>query len=495
MSKGKINCDYQIKQLRKRLVKIMINNEVSKICRTMKMSNYNIIVKDRDDNLVIYNFLAGLPSLTKVMKSEADAFSKVFFNDPIIKGSNCEKYIEITKKLLEVGILVDSNIDESVLFEAKTFEEIYDNRLFLTILPTGKCNFNCSYCLEAEQPLSRERMTVSAQEAVIKFVQKNIHNYSGLHVVWFGGEPLLEISTIKQLSEKLIKICKARCIPYTAQTTTNGFCLDGATFNAMYKHKVYNYMITVDGFKEQHDKCRYMHNGAGTYDTIMKNLIEIRDNKQYRFAHITIRVNITREVLDVMDEFILYLDSTFSNDPRFSFLFMPVVNYSKTKPTDETFVSKQEVSERLRNNSVYMDKFMQKNTSVGLITPTDKCLASLKNSYVFAPDLRVYKCNAHYDRDDNCIGYIDLDGNMRIDNALHGKWYLMDEILHKIDNTCDKCFYRPACYINGKNCPYQYLKNVKERNTCPLKINGFSERLEKEVLDAAEKFSCFVVSM
>lgn len=459
------------------------------------MSKYNIVVNDKDDNLIIYNFLIGLPSLTKIMKSDVNTFSKLFLERTVINASDCEKYIELAKKLLELGILVDKDVDESVLYDAKSFEEIYDNRFHLTILPTGKCNFNCSYCLEAEQPLSHERMTVKTQEAVIKFVQKNIHKYSGLHVSWFGGEPLLETSTIKQLSEKLIRICKARCIPYSAQTTTNGFCLDGATFDTLYKQKIYDYMITVDGFKEQHDKCRCMHNGAGTYDTIMKNLINIRDNKQYRFAHIAIRVNITREVLDVIDEFILYLDSTFSDDPRFTFLFIPVVNYSKTKPTDEVFVSTQEVSERLNNNSVYMNKFLSKNANTELIIPTTRCLASLKNSYVIAPDLRVYKCNAHYDMADNCVGYIDLDGNMMIDEALHGKWYLMNEFLNRTYAFCSECFYRPACIINGKNCPYRYLTNTKKSVACPLKTDGFIEIIKKEVSDAADKFSCFVVSL
>lgn len=117
----------------------MIENRVNKICKTMKMSKYNFIVNDDNDNLVIYNFLVGLPSLTKIMKTDKDIFRKLFIGKSVIHGSDCEKYKEIVTRLMEVGILVDSDIDEGVLYDAKSYEEIYDNKLYLTILPTGRC--------------------------------------------------------------------------------------------------------------------------------------------------------------------------------------------------------------------------------------------------------------------------------------------------------------------------------------------------------------------
>lgn len=474
---------------------MMVKNEVSKLCKTMKMSKYNIIVSDKDGNLIIYNFLVGIPSLIKIMKSDVDTFNSLFLESDEIKDSDCMQHMELTKKLLELGILVDRDINEGVLYEEKAFEEIYDNRLHLTILPTGRCNFNCSYCIEAEQSFCRERMTVKNQEAVIKYVQKNIHKYTGLHVAWFGGEPLLEASMIHELSEKLIKICNARCIPYTAETTTNGFFLDADTFDMLYRDKIYEYMITIDGFKKQHDKSRFLHNGAGTYDVIMKNLIDIRDNKQHRFANIIVRVNITREVLMILDDFIQYLDDTFSGDSRFTFLFIPVVNYSKTKPNDDTFVSAKEVMEKLNNNSLYVEKFMPSNTNMGLITPTTNCLSSLKNSYVITSDLKIYKCVAHFDMDDNYIGFIDAQGNMKLDEALDKKWYLTSEFLCRASDSCVECFYRPVCQSDGRNCPYKYLNNSKKYIDCPLKEDGFVEALKTAIIDLSDKLTGYVVTL
>jgi uncharacterized protein len=50
-------------------------------------------------------------------------------------------------------------------------------------------------------------MSKNIQDEIIQFVKENIHKYTGLHVAWFGGEPLLATNCINYLSENFIKIC------------------------------------------------------------------------------------------------------------------------------------------------------------------------------------------------------------------------------------------------------------------------------------------------
>ena len=462
----------------------------------LKWSKYNFTTYDQEDNLIIYNFLNGKPSLTKIMKPDVEQFKKMFLTSKEIHISLWEKYAAVAERLLEAGILVDVDTDENVLYDAKYYKEVFDNKLVLIILPTGKCNFNCSYCLESEQSFYRGAMTVKSQNAILKFVQKQIHHHNELQVSWFGGEPLLEPQVIKYLSENFINICKARLIPYSAQITTNGYLLDDDTFDMLYKLKIYNYMITVDGFAEQHDKQRFTHGGKGTYNVIMQNLLRIRDNKKYKFAHINIRVNITKSVLDILDNFIFFLESLFSDDPRFSFTFVPAKNYSNGDNVDEDiFVDSEKVTSHLLKNKVYSNKLYPENLMSHLIAPGQGCSSALKNSYVITPDLKIFKCCAHYDMKSNNIGHIDSAGNLIIDETLHNKWYLANKFVKKTTDACRDCFYMPACPNSGKNCPAQYLMQGSKAAFCPRRSDNFITALTESVLYAVNKYPYITIAL
>lgn len=461
----------------------------------MKMSMYNFMTSDEDGNLIIYNFLHRLSSLTKVMKPDIEKFTEIFLNNTTIYRSSCEQYAEAVDHLLQSGILVDASVDERALCDAKYYQEAFDNTLVLVILTTGKCNFNCTYCYEAEKPVFRGAMSLESQKAVLKFIQKRIHNHSKLCVSWFGGEPLLEPRTIKYLSEKFIKTCNARLMPYSAQVTTNGFLLDADMFDMLYNLKVYTYVVTIDGFKEQHDKLRFTHDGKGTYDVILSNLLRIRDSKKYRFAHINIRVNITRGFLGILDDFMDTMNSLFGNDPRFSFTFVPAEDYSKDHYYSDMFVDNSEVTSRLLANEIYTSKFYPERYKKQLIDPEQGCIAGQKNTYVIAPDLKVYKCCVHYDMEENYIGQIDLNGNLLLDESVHSKWYLLNKLLNKTPFACRDCFYKPVCPSSGRGCPSTYLKQDSSNTRCPLQDHSFVTALTESILYTTRKYPYTVITL
>ena len=473
------------------MVMTMNKNEVSRAYQDMKMSKYNIYAEDKDGNLVIYNFMTGFSSLVMVKEPFKEKFKNMFVLSKVVHDPKLDDFGTVVTALLERGILIDANQDEDTLYYAKAYEDTYDNDLYMTVLTTGKCNFHCSYCLEEEQEFSKGRLTEEAQKAIVKFVRKNICNHKGLHLTWFGGEPLLEMDTIISLSQKMEKICRARYVPYAAQITTNGYMLNDENFQKLYESKVYNYMITVDGFKEQHDKYRCMHNGAGTYDVIMKNLLSIRDNPQYRFAHIIIRINVTREVLNVMDKLIEFLDDTFSADSRFRIMFVPVVNYSSKPVSCNEYISTPELSEKLNSNQLYLSKFKPEELNMYFLNPGRGCVSSLKNSFVFSPNLTVYKCVAHYDMAENRLGYLNMDGDLIIDENLHKRWYVLKD--KNMQEACKDCFYLPACADMSRGCPYRNFHSLKKPESCRLKEEGFVKELEKEVVFATKKYPYYII--
>jgi uncharacterized protein len=457
----------------------------------MKMSKYNFTTYDHEGNLIVYNFLTGLPSLTKVMKPDVEKFTKLFLTNLEINNISCEGHAETVDSLLNSGILVAGDTNENVLYDSIHYDEAYDSKLNLFILPTGECNFNCAYCFESKKPFFRGTMTLDAQNAILKFVQKQIPNHRSLRVAWFGGEPLLKHQIIKYLSNKFIKICDDRFLPYSAEITTNGFYLDADMFDMLYNLKVYSYMITLDGFKEQHDKLRFTRNGMGSYDVIMANLLKIRDNKKYRFAHIRIRVNMTKSFMDILDDFLYFIDSSFSDDPRFSFQFEPVTNFSESNSSDDDlYANYHELFPNLLKNEVYANKLYPEKHKIYPIDAGQMCVAKLKNSYVIAPNLNVYKCYVHYDMEFNNVGSISLNGDLLLDETLHKRWYLINKFVQKIPEACNDCFYLPVCHNGNKACPVRYIKPKPNAEPCPMDNEEHKKTLTTTILYAAQKYPC-----
>lgn len=207
--------------------------------KKLRMSKYNYTVFDDDGNLILYNFLTGLNSLTKVIKEDVEKFNQLFLSCENVEYSSFDECYKVVEQLTETGFLVDANMEESIYCDSFSYEDIFDSELVLTILPTGKCNFKCSYCFESDKSFFRTAMTMEKQNALLKFVQKVIPKHKSLTIGWFGGEPLLEPQIIKYLSENLIRMCNARFLPYSSEITTNGFFLDEKTFDMLYKLKIY----------------------------------------------------------------------------------------------------------------------------------------------------------------------------------------------------------------------------------------------------------------
>lgn len=67
--------------------------------------------------------------------------------------------------------------------------------LTATVLLTWSCNFRCIYCYEGAGELRCENMTKDRAGAIANFLIKCSEEQRGelIHVVLFGGEPLLNI--------------------------------------------------------------------------------------------------------------------------------------------------------------------------------------------------------------------------------------------------------------------------------------------------------------
>lgn len=218
--------------------------------------------------------------------------------------------------LVENGLLVPIEENGKVKREFLFSQMACENTLNLVITVTEKCNFVCKYCA---QDFNKGKMSEIVQENLLQFVRKNISNYNQMRVEWFGGEPLLCLDIIEKLSESFIKICRQAKKGYTVAITTNGYLLDLNTFKILLKNRVIAYQITLDGLKKEHDKQRCLTNENGTYERILTNLIDIKNNVNSGIFRINIRTNFTKEIVGNINNYLRFYEKTFEGDTRFVF--------------------------------------------------------------------------------------------------------------------------------------------------------------------------------
>lgn len=124
-----------------------------------------------------------------------------------------------------------------------------------------------------------------------------------MEICWFGGEPLLAMDVIENISKEVINICKKLKKLYNASITTNGFLLTPKNIEILLKNRVTNFTVTLDGLSECHDTLRVLKSGNPTHSVILKNLLYIKNNILKSNLRIFVRTNITKTIGESLEKY------------------------------------------------------------------------------------------------------------------------------------------------------------------------------------------------
>lgn len=409
-----------------------------------KISKYTFSCVNSKREILLFNTYRGTDSFCKMP------------NDKYLNVFNRSQPYEIddltTQRLADKGIVVEETVDENKKLFFKIIDTIKSDKLVLFINPTEKCNFRCKYCYES---FSNGTMPLEVQENLIRYVKENIHRYSGLHVAWFGGEPLLALDCIKNLSENFIKICNFNKRRYEASMTTNGYLLDVDTFQKLLGFGVKQYQITLDGPQAIHDKFRVAADGNGTFAEITGNLQEIKKLKRRDFA-VTIRSNLTLENYKKIDEYLAMLEEFCACDYRFSVSIFKAGNWlDKAQESILGELIENEKSMRKIYQAI-LDSDRKINLSTMFLNPGNGvCYAGKLNNYLICSDGSLHKCTVTFEDPQTSIGALGSGGTM----SFNEHYYSMISDFRNC-NDIDTCFNAPICM--GDPCP----TNSKINNRC-----------------------------
>lgn len=435
-----------------------------------KESRFTYKVENEEGDLLLYNTLVGTKSLLKIKNTTKERYENELL--PSAKE-------ELHNILYSKGILVNKEDDEDNKLKLLYLKNIGSNILTLVILPTEQCNFRCKYCYET---FENRRMDKKTQDAVIQYVRTNINRYSGLHVMWFGGEPLMAMDVIEYLSTNFMNICKRNKKRYTAHMTTNGYYFDSKKVHELTKYNIYSYQITIDGLEETHDQQRVLANGQGTFKVIFNNLRDIKQNCKSKYLDILIRTNVTKEIYDCIEEYVEMINEFFGDDKRFYLSIHQAGNWLDKTTSDFKENLIQESMFRSLYSRLLKKNIIIKNLACNELEPGGVvCYSGQKNTMVITAKGDIHRCTLLFENKELNIGQIE-------DERLHIEEYKMAEWIGDNSYCKDKetCFYAPCCL--GDHCPATRMGLIdcdKELYKCPYTKDSVD--LVIKMLDKAKK--------
>ncbi|NTU42097.1 MAG: radical SAM protein [Nitrospirales bacterium] len=206
---------------------------------------------------------------------------------PAIKGLLQEKY-DLHPELCEdlaTGLIHDLN--------RSLFPPVTEIELFLT----DGCVLDCDYCFlkKGRHHHLRNRMSREVAEKAVDFLLGASREATDLSILFFGGEPLLELPLIRETTVYAEKRAAEENKTISFTMTTNGILLDEEKLEFLRDHHV-RFLLSIDGNREAHDRHRKLASGAGSFTTIMEKIPLIKEYQPWLGARMTISPDIVEHL-------------------------------------------------------------------------------------------------------------------------------------------------------------------------------------------------------
>lgn len=300
--------------------------------------------------------------------------------------------------------------------EGEILGAISNDTLHLIIFPTEACNFRCVYCYET---FKNNRMEPNVVTAIKNFIRLRINDLNHLAVSWFGGEPLLALDILEDISKHIQLLLKKNPkVNYFSDITTNAYLLNPSTFQKLVNLGIRQYQISFDGPRDLHDKKRILTSGKGTFDRIWNNLVSIRDTNE-KFT-ILVRLHLDTDNYPHISGFIEEYGKFFMEDKRFKLFLRPLSRLGCPNDASLPVFAEADSKKVVKELSQYVQE-----KGINCITSSDFtpiCYAAKLNSFAIRATGKINKCTVKLENEKNQVGRINSDGSLTLDNKKLLKW-------------------------------------------------------------------------
>jgi uncharacterized protein len=434
----------------------------------MKLSKFNLWVKDypKPNDYLLFN--TRTQALLKINQELKDTLDEISGHQrPSVPVAQLKENLSALK---ESGIIVEDENEEQAKLDDFFRQLKYESDTLpfeVTILTTYSCNFRCVYCFEESV---KENLSLDANTSalIVKWVIKKAEerNFKKIFLVFYGGEPLLNIEPIYYISRELKAWAEKKGIEFGFGIITNGSLINPKLINDFLALGLKDIRVSIDGDRQAHNKKRPFLDGSPTFDLIMDNIKSIIDK-----VNVGITGNFDRESFASIPKFLDYLEREGLLYKFSSINFLPLSPRlgAKTNPgaIELTECLSSFSKDGLFDEVISIKKeFLRRGIKMQTGLAINACSLIMQDGGVtIDPKGLIYKCNALLGYPEFSVGDVHNDEfNQRFAEFLNlDAW-----------NKCPKdCPYIPMCqggcrffsYLESKNfsdlsCKREYLDRI-----------------------------------
>lgn len=445
------------------------------IClKDYKFSKYNHKLIMNGD-VYVYNAFSG--GFCRFHDDNREIVSDIDFSENTCLEKIAQLPSDVISGLIKGCFIIPKKRNEFAIVKSRHFVNRFSdtNSLTLTLIPTMACNFRCTYCFEADKHYPNNCMSDEVIDAILNLIDSRLKENGQLVITWYGGEPLLRFDIVKKLQSKILRMANKKKLTVNSAIITNGYLLTKEVSDELVEQGIRFAQVTIDGTKEIHNSKRIAANGEGSFDTIIKNILGTNSNLK-----ISIRVNIDKDNIEAMPEFMDYLVKIgITRADNISLYFAVVKDYgSEGSALCSHYTVKEYAKEEVRLNEIAYSKgiYIHKNINPNIYV----CGSLTTKAFVIEPDGTIQKCWGLAGDKNSAVGSI-LNLNCVDENYMQNqaKWYSWT----KFDNPeCKECKVLPIC-MGG--CP---LHTIDEKLNDDYKCSTYKYNMESMLNLIATKY-------
>ncbi|HEX4347327.1 MAG TPA: radical SAM protein, partial [Vicinamibacterales bacterium] len=235
--------------------------------------------------------------------------------------------------LLENGFIVkDRDTERRTLDEYFTRVKSDPSELNITLLTTLQCNFACDYCYQGDHGdynKHAEKMSLETAGKIGDWIERELDRQHSkvLMLTFFGGEPLLNLPVVYEMSERMWDACAQRGVEMRINIITNGLLLTEEVVDRIVPFGLTGIKVTLDGDRDAHNRMRPLRGGQGTFDRIVENIRRVAGK-----CHISIGGNFDESSVDSYPALLDFLRAQDFADKLVKVKFKPIIRTEPQQP-------------------------------------------------------------------------------------------------------------------------------------------------------------------